>query len=364
MDIGRRLKIAREMIDYTLKEVSEKSGIGESSISEFENSKREPKFSQLSRLAEVYRKKVEFFLTDKPIIERVMLWRDKPESMKEMKNTQEKFYQLCEQYRDLEILMNEVKVPELPCPDVTDPEKFDYDRAELFAKKVQEKFRLGDIPIASLKQMLEEIYYVKIFYVDFLGSAISTVSQEFGPAILLNTRNKQWRRSYDLAHELFHILTWDVFRAKSEIESEPENKLANAFASRLLMPEESIRDRVKASINDKGQIELDRLDDIAREFDVSLVALIYRIADIYRLKEAEKYAKIAEQYVKTTKPRISHEPSRLPERYCDLAMRALREGKLSLTQFAKYMDISYKKAEEYLTDEEGLTDGETAISIA
>ena len=37
MDIGQRLKIAREMIGYTQKKVSELTGIGESSISEFEN---------------------------------------------------------------------------------------------------------------------------------------------------------------------------------------------------------------------------------------------------------------------------------------------------------------------------------------
>ena len=80
MDIGQRLKIARETIDYTLKKASQESEIGESSISEFENSKREPKFSQLSRLAEVYRKTIDFFLSDEPIIEDTVLWRDKRDS--------------------------------------------------------------------------------------------------------------------------------------------------------------------------------------------------------------------------------------------------------------------------------------------
>ena len=80
MDIGQRLKIAREAIGYTLKKASQESEIGESSISEFENSKREPKFSQLSRLAEVYRKTIDIFLSDEPIIEDTVLWRDNPDS--------------------------------------------------------------------------------------------------------------------------------------------------------------------------------------------------------------------------------------------------------------------------------------------
>ena len=366
MDIGPRLKIAREAIGYTLRKASEESDIGESSISEFENAKREPKFSQLSKLAEVYKKKIEFFLTDETIVEQVLLWRDQPNTKEERKKTEAEFRQLCEQYHNLEILMGEVKEPKLPMPDITEAQKFDYDQAELFAKKVQEIFRLGDIPIASLKQILEEIYYVKIFYLNFSGSAVSTVSQEFGPAILLNAKNKQWRRSYDLAHELFHLLTWHIFRSARKIESECEDKLANAFASRLLMPEEPIKDRLKTSVNDKGQIRLDQLDNIAREFDVSLVALIYRIATIFKFRkeDTERYRNVAERYVQFLRPRPSYEPNKLPERYCDLAQRALVEGKLSLMQFAKYMGISYRKAQEYLAEDGDFKDEKISISVA
>jgi Zn-dependent peptidase ImmA (M78 family)/DNA-binding XRE family transcriptional regulator len=366
MEIGKRLKIAREYIGYTLEKASKESGIGQSSLSEFENDKREPKFSQLSKLADVYRKTIEFFLSDKLQPEQIMLWRDDPSSDEERKKTEAEFKQLFKQYRDLEILMNEVKEPKLPVPDINEIEKFDYDQAELFAKKVQEMFRLGDVPIASLKRILEEIYYIKIFYLDFSGSAISVASEEYGPSILLNAKNKQWRRSYDLAHELFHILTWGVFRTISEIGGEREEKLANAFASRLLMPEESIKNRVKQSLNDQGQISLDQLDDIAREFDVSLDALVYRIAGIFRFKkeDTDKYLDAAKRLAQMHKPRPSYEPATLPERYCDLAQRALNEGKLSLMQFAKYMRISYKKAQEYLTEDEDFTDEKISISVA
>jgi len=365
MDIGQRLKIAREAIGYTQTKAAQESEIGESSISEFENNAREPKFSQLSRLADVYKKTIEFFLTDEPLIENIMLWRERPGTEEERKRTEAEFEQLCEQYRTLEILMGEVKKPKLPVVSVTKPEKFDYLQAELFAKKVQELFRLGDIPIASLKQILEETYYVKIFYLNFSGSAISIVSEKFGPAILLNGRKKQWRRSYDLTHELFHLLTWNVFRTESKVENEYEDKLANAFASRFLMPEESIKDRVKTSVNDQGQISLDQLDDIAREYDVSLEALIYRIAGIYKFRKEEtaRHIDVAKKYLEFLKPRDSYKPNKLPERYCDLAQRALREGKLSLMQFAKYMGISYKKAQEYLTEDEDFTDETILISV-
>jgi Zn-dependent peptidase ImmA (M78 family) len=145
-----------------------------------------------------------------------------------------------------------------------------------------------------------------------------------------------------------------------------EEKLANAFASRLLMPEESIKDIVRSTMNDQGRVSFGQLDDIAREFDVSLQALIYRISTIFGFskKDAQKYCEATEKYAKFTELRPSYKPDKFPERYCNLASRALREGKLSLMQFAKYMDISYKKAEEYLVEDEDFKDEKVSISVA
>ncbi len=369
MDIGRKLESARKAIGYTLEKASEKSGISAPTISAYEHcgtpTGREPKFSQLSKLAEVYRKTIDFFLSDEPFIEDTVLWRDSPDSEESMKIEAE-FKQLCEQYHRLEVLTDEVKKCTLPKPDISNPEEFTFRQAEQFAKKALKWFHLDDVPIASLKRLLEEVYYIKIFYLEYSGSSISTVSNRFGPAILLNAKSKQWRRSYDLAHELFHILTWSIFRAPSAVLSESEEKLADAFASRFLMPEESIKERVESSLNERGQISLDRLDDIAREFDVSLEAMLYRVASIYRFRkpDTERYVNAARAYLELPKSRPSHIPSKLPERYCSLAIRALNEGKLSLMQFAKYMDMSYKQAGEYLADDEDFKDEKISISIA
>ena len=67
---------------------------------------------------------------------------------------------------------------------------------------------------------------------------------------------------------------------------------------------------------------------------------------------------------KLHKPRESEKPETLPARYCDLAQRALRDGRLSLIQFAKYMGISYKKAQEYLMDDEDFADEKFTIPVA
>jgi len=366
MNIGQRLKIARETIGYTQKKVSELTGLGESSISEFENNEREPRFSQLSKLADVYKRSIDFFLNDSFPAEPIMLWRDGPINEEELKETEAEFRRLCQQYHKLELCTSDIRKAVFPQPDVVNPDQFNWPQAESFAIKVHNDLCLGDIPSTSLKRILEERCHVKIFHLEFNGSAVSTVSEEFGPAILLNNKNVSWRRNYDLAHELFHLLTWDMFRKNSKEPSDKEERLADSFASKLLMPEESIHRRIYAMIDEHGVVRLEQLDDLAREFDVSLDAIVYRISTLFRIKkeDTKQYLDAAKKLALYHKPRESDRSERLPERYCDLAQRALRNGRLSLIQFAKYMGISYKKAQEYLMDDEAFTDEKITIPIA
>jgi Zn-dependent peptidase ImmA (M78 family)/transcriptional regulator with XRE-family HTH domain len=365
MNIGQRLKIARETISYTQKKVSELTGLGESSISEFENNEREPKFSQLSKLADVYKRSIDFFLTDSLPAEPIMLWRDGPSNEEELKETEAEFRRLCQQYHRLELCTAEIHKFVFPRPDLDNPDQFSWPQAESFARKVHNYLCLGDIPSSSLKKILEERCHVKIFHLEFTGGVVSTVSEEFGPAILLNNKNTSWRRNYDLAHELFHLLTWDMFRRKSKEPSEKEEKLADSFASKLLMPEESVQQRIAAMVDEHGGVRFEQLDDLAREFGVSLDAMVYRISTLFRIKkeDTEQYLAAARKLAEFHKPRESDKVEILPERYCDLAQRALRNGMMSLIQFAKYMNISYKKAQEYLMDDEAFKDEKITIPI-
>jgi len=65
--IPNRLKEARKAIGYSLARVAIKSGIPHSDIRSFENGYTEPKFSELSRLAELYKVSIEFLMGDKPM---------------------------------------------------------------------------------------------------------------------------------------------------------------------------------------------------------------------------------------------------------------------------------------------------------
>src|SRR5256884_9797176 len=103
------------------------------------------------------------------------------------------------------------------------------------------------------------------------GSAASAVG-DFGQAILMNSSESPWRRNYNFAHELFHLLTWNVMpperlRREKELKDRFE-KLANSFASCLLLPAECVLSAFAERLNER-KISYADLVEIAREFDVS-----------------------------------------------------------------------------------------------
>lgn len=71
---ANRLKYAREKIGYSIADASKESVIPQADIEDFESGAKEPLFSQLVKLADVYKKDVGFFLTDKPIVDEIFLF--------------------------------------------------------------------------------------------------------------------------------------------------------------------------------------------------------------------------------------------------------------------------------------------------
>src|SRR2546429_7171771 len=69
---------------------------------------------------------------------------------------------------------------------------------------------LGRVPATSLTKVLEEDFGVKIFYREELSGSAASAGGGFGQAILMNSSEAPWRRNYNFAHELFHLLTWNV----------------------------------------------------------------------------------------------------------------------------------------------------------
>lgn len=363
MLLGDRLKYARDRSGLTLAEVAERTGVGQSSLSEFENGKREPRMAQLQALARAYRRSVGFFLDEGPIPVETVLWRQRPQSpaAEEIEAT---FLRLCQQYHNLETWCEDRKLCRLPLAE-SGPQGFGYPQAESLAHSVRTRLQLGERPGTSLLRVLEEVCGVKVFYLSFepTGTAASAVSETFGAAILLNAKNVRWRRNFDLAHELFHVLTWSLFRKNGDADtaSEQEEKWATCFARNLLMPREALQSAL-ASVMQDGRISRQAIFDLAREFDVSVEALVRHIAVLYKVSD-ERTRQILAHYqalASVYERRGRDDPPELPDRYFALALKALRGGEMSLGRFAEYLGITRREAKGYLDEE---TAADEAIQI-
>lgn len=360
MSLAEKLRYARERTGLTGPQVRERTGIGESSLSEFENEKREPSLSQLQKLAEVYRRSLSFFLSDEPIPEETaVMWREEPDNAGEI---EARFLQFCERYHNLEVWTAE-KAP-LQLPEVTsDAGAFGYREASDLAMNVWRQLALGERPGGSLLTVLEEVCGVKVLHDTFepTGNAACARSDTFGGAILLNTGSARWRRNHDLAHELFHLITWNRFHGSSASgilrPTADEEKLATSFAANLLMPAEPFRSAIERRAED-GKITYAGLYDVAREFDVSIESVMWRIHYVYgrgssRSDETKAQIDAVKEYWHLYEERTEDtSPAKFPDRYRALAVKALRNGDISVGRFAEYLEISRQQAMKYLRREE------------
>jgi len=359
VNVSERLRYARERAGLKGPQVREMTGIGPSSLSEFEKGRRQPSLAQLQKLASAYRRSLSFFLEEGSIPQEQVLWREKPE--REAADLEAHFLRLCEQYHNLEVWTGE----ELPvCLPQTSgrAERYGYSDAEALAKRVRDALELGDRPGLALLPVLEEVCGVKIFHLDFepTGTAASVKSETFGAGVLLNAGNVRWRRNFDLAHELFHLLTWDIFRepvangATSLCATGEEERLAQCFAVNVLMPSDAVRAALNRKVKD-GRLPLEGLFDVARQFDVSVEALLWHMHNLHMLSDDADATKALIERAKSLSPMFEERrhtpPEKLPERYKSLAIKALRHGAMSVGRFAEYLDISRKKAMTYVRQE-------------
>jgi Zn-dependent peptidase ImmA (M78 family) len=346
----------------------ERTGIGESSLSEFENGKREPRLGQLQKLADLYQRPLSFLLGEGGIPVETVLWRERPND-ETAGRVERELLSLAGQYHNLEAWCGETRRFELPRVSESST-AFSYADAARLAYRVHSELRLGDRPGRSLLTVLEEVCGIKVFHLRFepTGAAACAVSDTFGAAILLNSGSVRRRRNFDLAHELFHLLTWTAFRASGQsraIASPEEESLANCFASHLLMPSDVTRLAIRDAIGEGAAISYTKLFAVARQFDVSVEALLWRLRWLFGRSKEDTLTDIerCRGIGRMGENRELDEPPTRPTRYIALAISAIRAGEMSLGRFAKYLGISRGEAMR-LAEREAFDDGEIAIPPA
>jgi hypothetical protein len=117
-----------------------------------------------------------------------------------------------------------------------------FEDAAAAGERFAAEFELGEVPATRLAEVMERRLGILVLMVNAIEciSGAACRLPEFD-VVLINRHEVAGRRHFDLAHELFHVLTWDAMPPEhveetSEISRNRVEQLANSFASALLMP--------------------------------------------------------------------------------------------------------------------------------
>jgi Zn-dependent peptidase ImmA (M78 family) len=321
-------------------------------ISSLEKGERSLKATELARLGELFHVSPLAILGLQPLEESPsVLWRQPTEERARL-DDEAVFLDRCRRYAFLEQLAS--REPEgLPWHFDCVPSRTSYEKAGEWASDARKALALGDRPSSSLQTVLEHRHGVKIFVTQLKGGSGATYRGSLGDAILVNVGEPPGRRAFSVAHELFHLLTWES-TVEGRNRTNPAagdriEKLAENFAAALLLPREALEARMPRGKPASWRVV--QWVDLAREFGVTVPALAWRLVNMNKLKRNE-----AEQ--------IIHDPARadagaraatteertLPERYVTLAFKAHVEEEISIGKLAELLETGVGMLRKVLAD--------------
>ena len=119
-----------------------------------------------------------------------------------------------------------------------------FEDAQQTGEDLSKNWNLGEVPASRLISTIEKEMRMLVLFVDMPKGISGAACQVPGAdSILINRNDSEGRRNFDLAHELFHVLTWDALPPERVDREKPSGskakrveQLADNFASALLMP--------------------------------------------------------------------------------------------------------------------------------
>ena len=141
---------------------------------------------------------------------------------------------------------------------------------------------------------MEDRLRVLVLYVDTPTGVSGAASRVPGlNCALVNRQESEGRRNFDLAHELFHLLTWDTMPPEraTVVDKRRRDKqwrverLAENFAAALLMPAAVLTPAWEADAS-AGEMH-DRINMVAERFKVSSQACKWRLDNLGLLSKGE-----------------------------------------------------------------------------
>jgi len=212
----------------------------------------------------------------------------------------------------------------------------------------------GDVPAGRLAEVMERDLNILVLMVTPSHSGISGAACRLPDldVVLINRDEAPGRRHFDLAHELFHILTWDAM-APVHVEDATETgganrveQLANAFSSALLMPARIVRAAADWRTL-RGDALAAQLNATADRLEVRSTALMWRLVTLELLAKSVALAVPADAIRNNGRPTglfveslAAKKPPLFSKRFVEIVARSVEEGRVSIRKIANLLNLS------------------------
>jgi Zn-dependent peptidase ImmA (M78 family)/DNA-binding transcriptional regulator YiaG len=351
--VGERVKIARKKAGMTQQQLSQRLNFKDRQIlSNIESGFRKVSSDELLSLMNALQKPLDYF-TDPYLLteEKILSWRAQnvPALLDEY---EKKARKLIASYKRFANLLGKEFYPVFQTIPLN--KKSSFEDAWRIAESLVENWGLGDFPAEKLPDIISEKLNIHVLYVDCpmeISGATCSIPEFY--LILINRREPFWRRNFDLAHELFHVLTKDTITPPQIDIPYPdqgtaprEEKLADNFAAALLMPRKSL----KPCWDEKSDMEIhSRINAVAAKFGVSGIALYWRLLNLnWLIKDIVREINFDRLKNYGSKPEIQggETPRLYSEVFVENLYQVLDKGLVSLRKTAELLDCNIEEIED------------------
>lgn len=344
--IGHRLKIAREAMGFSLRDLEAAIGgqVSAQAIGKYERGEMMPSSTVLLALAKALNVRPEYLMSTREIeLTGVDFRKATQANAKSEKAVEAAVLDRVERYLELEDLMPDTTASwTSPQGDILKVKRVE--DAEGAAEFLRSLWQLGIDPIPDMANLLEEKGIKVIAFElpeDVAGSKafVQRKGADSVPVIVVNDVHNGLRQRFTLAHELAHL----VLRCTG-LDDKDEERAADRFAGAFLMAKEMM---VRLLGAHRTVISLGELSELQKLFKVSLACLVVRCSQLGLLSKAA-YGKLWGQIralgLNALGAREPHniEPER-PKRMERLCLRAVAEGAVSESKAAELLRISVRE---------------------
>ena len=219
-----------------------------------------------------------------------------------------------------------------------------------------EEFDLGDVPASRLIEVMEEKLNILVLMVNACeGVSSATCRLPDLTTVLIARGETEGQRYLNLAHQLFHTLTWDAIPPSHIEESQDfgQNKaerLARNFASALLMPASTLNGYGNWSrMNERALIS--QLNAVSKELHVSSTALSWRLVALGQISQsvAQNLSR-SELHNNELKRSVQDQPTIFSKKFAKVVGRAVEAGNISARRTASVLDMNLEDVNGLFVD--------------